>query len=98
MELVTKPLSIDNSECDILLSKMGNIDLSGTVVRGPGGDQGPEFITIPFGIYQPEDDEPPQGHTHFASACVFASMPAYSKVLQAVSGTLLGLAQYKSDR
>lgn len=64
---------------------MQGADISGVHVRGPGGDQGPEFINIPFGIYQSEDDEPPQGKAHFASACVYATPLAYCKVLQAVS-------------
>jgi methyl acetate hydrolase len=85
-DLITTPLGISTSEFDILISKMGQADISGVHVRGPGGDQGPDFINIPFGIYQPEDDEPPAGKAHFASACVYASPRAYGKFLQAVSG------------
>jgi hypothetical protein len=87
IEIIRDPLGIESSEFDIIQKKMGNIDMSATHVRGPGGDQGPAFIQIPFGTYQPDDDEPPQGFAHFASACVYATPRAYCQVLQAVSSS-----------
>jgi hypothetical protein len=84
-ELIVEPLGISSQECDIIMQKMGQADFSGVHVRGPGGDQGPAFVHIPFGIWQPEDDDPGAGKAHFASACIFASPREYAKVLRAVS-------------
>ena len=89
-ELIITPLAISPAEFDIIVKKMGAADVAGVHVRGPGGDQGPDFINIPFGIFQPDDDEPAKGKAHFASACVYASIRAYATLLQAVGAQVGG--------
>ncbi|UZJ50783.1 hypothetical protein CBS101457_000103 [Exobasidium rhododendri] len=83
LDMITRPLNIPNTECDMRIKDMAGADFAGMHVRGPGGSDGPDFIQIPFGVYQPEDDDPPPGKAYFASAGVYSSVRAYCKVLQA---------------
>lgn len=88
-ELILAPIGATEDEMTIQNSKIKGKEISGFHVRGPGGDQGPEYINIPFGIYQSESDDPPEGQAHFASAALYTTVPLYASFLRAVSGCLL---------
>lgn len=86
-ELILTPLGLTESEMAIQNSKIieSGKDISGFHVRGPGGDQGPDFINIPLPVYQCATDDPPEGQAHFASAAIYTTVPTYSNFLRAVS-------------
>jgi methyl acetate hydrolase len=78
-EIVFEPLSIPPSEADIWISPSLSEAKADMHIRDP--DKG--FTRIPLSVYATEE-RPPDGKSYYAGGCVFASLQAYAKVLQAV--------------